>query len=157
MGTSSGDFVAHVAARAGVDIVHAERAARAVLSGLGPYLSGRSLRLVSSELPPLLSAELLAGESRAESIEERLIGPGTSLAHAHELVASVCRVLTETLSAEALAAIVACLPSELARLLVPSGPEAPRAPVQPRYYADDNPHAARKLSSAPSPTGGPRR
>jgi len=176
---SKDDFVSHVAAHAGISADRAERATLAVLAGLGASLSAPSRQLVASELPEALAAALLVGEGLAIPIEERVIEPGTTVAQARELIASVCRVLAEELSIEAGLAVRDGAPAAIGALLVPpareelayaavsvrgerlaAGRPGSRHPVSEAHpqgaqtgsIAADNPHAESKLSSATGST-----
>jgi uncharacterized protein (DUF2267 family) len=170
------DLCSHVAAHAGVPIALAERATRAVLAGIGGTLTPAGRELVADELPAGLGAEILAGGSLATPIEDHVIALGVTLGQARELIASVCRVLIEELSGEAVDALRVGVPTALAALLVePVADEPPpRQALDQRHetladghpgsrhplsdgsgrstqrgsIADDNPHAATKLSSA---------
>jgi uncharacterized protein (DUF2267 family) len=173
------DFLSHVAGHAGISLDRAERAVHAVLSGLGAYLAAPARQLVAGELPPPLAAALLADVGLAAPIEERVLEPGTTAGQARELVASVCRVLAEELSADAVLALRAGAPPALAALLAEPAPEEPphagpaarrqtlaagrpgslhpaseaRSPgTQTDSVAAENPHAATKLSSTTGST-----
>ena len=181
------DFTSHVVAHAGVATGFAARVTRVVLAGIGGYLSPGGRQLVAGELPPALGAVVLAGSDLARPLEEHVLALdpdlpnlGPNLGHARELIASVCRVLVEELSTDALGAIRAAVPSTLAALLEPSTtseapPQAasgrprdtlaeghPRshhpvssahgAGVQSESIAAGNPHAATKLSSTTGST-----
>lgn len=173
------DLVSHVAAHAGVSAARAERATHAVLSGIGAYLSAPCRQLVAAELPPALAAALLAGDGPEIPIIARVLEPGLTAGRAHELLASVCRVLVEELSAEAVLALRVGAPPGISALLAPAAPEAPpraapgahretlaagrpgsRHPVsearppgtQTGSVAAENPHAATKLSSTTGST-----
>jgi len=174
------DFISHVAAHAGVSAGLAERVIRVVLTGIGGYLSAAERQLVADELPAALGVAVLTGSTLATPIEERVLAFDPSIGHARELIASVCRVLVEELSTEALAAIRAAVPVALASLLAaPTTSEAPlqTAPEHPRdtlaggrpgshhpvsdargpgvhseSIAAGNPHAATKLSSTTGST-----
>lgn len=135
------DLISHVAAHAGVSPDMAERALRAVLSGIGAYLSVPHRQLAADELPPALAAALLAPTGRAQPIDERLLEPGITAGRARELIASVCRVLTEELSGEALHAIRASAPPVLATFLAPPAPAAPP-------FAEGQPGAAHPLAGS---------
>jgi uncharacterized protein (DUF2267 family) len=174
MTVTEADLGAHVAAHAGVSQDRAARAIRAVLSGIGAYLDAPHRELVADELPPALAGAVRAGDRVAVPLDERVLDPGTTAAQARELIASVCRVLVEELSREAVRAVRAEAPPELAALLVPGGAEAPPRPAgssrretlaagrpgshhpvseqrpraQPDSVAAANPHATTKLSSA---------
>ncbi len=177
-------LLSHIAAHAGVSTDLAQRAACAVLSGLGAYLSASGRQLVADELPPELAAALLAADGLATPIDERLLAPGITAGRARELIASVLRVLAEELSDEAVRALRGGAPPELAALLAPPTREAPaRAapgahretlaagrpgshhPVSEarpqRTHADSiaaaNPHDATKLSTAAGSTQERRR
>ncbi len=168
------ELLSHVAAHAGITTERAAVLTANVLSGIAPYLSPTIRDLVSSELPETLADALRRGGSSAVPIEERILAPGITLGHAHELVASVCLVLAEDLSEEARSALCAALPPALARLLAPPTPELVRHAEQPRSrsiasgragsehpisestpdlvqhdsIAASNPHGSSKLSSA---------
>lgn len=185
--TRMDNFVSHVAAHAGVSADRAERAARAVLAGIGACLSAPCRQLVASELPAELAADVLAGKERGIPIDERVREPGTAPGEARELMASVARVLAEELSAEALLAVRGRAPSVFAALLEPPARGAPpparaaatgdrratlaagrpgsRHPVseararreQRGSIGAENPHADTKLSSAAGSTQERRR
>lgn len=110
-------FVDHVAAHAGIPFDRAERAVRAVLGGIGAYLTDAHRQLVAEELPPALAASLLAGHDVSRPIEERVLGPGMTAGRAREVVASTCRVLAEELSYDALRALRADIPVAMSDLL----------------------------------------
>ena len=176
---NAASFVSHVAGHAGVPSDLAERTTRAVLSGLGAYLTPAHRQFVADELPAPLAAALLDIGGVAVPIEERLIGPGITAGRARELVASVCRVLAEELSDAALHALRGAVPIGIASLLATPSPELTGAPPDPRSYdslaggrpgsrhpisdvpppggqtgsvSAANPHAATKLSSSPGTT-----
>jgi len=173
------DFVSHVAGHAGVPIGEADTATRVVLSAIGGYLTSERREQIAEELPPALRRALLAPVDAAVPVEERLLTPGENAAIARELVASVCHVLAEKLSNEALEWLGLALPSELARLLarpahdasydehlagmrdtLASGKPGSHHPVgdtpidrgQSGSVASANPHGATKLSSSPGTT-----
>lgn len=174
------DLIAHVAAHAGCERALAAHAAREVLATIGGYLPDAERARVADELPAELAATLRATAPRALPVTERLLGAAVSAARARELIASVGRVLAETLSRDAIAAITAAAPPELAELVVAPAParDAPR-PGSGRSLAtgrpgsahpvsearddrtqddsvarDANPHAGRKLSSGRPRTSG---
>ena len=177
------DFTSHLAAHAGIAAPLAERVAHIVLAGIGGSLSPAIRRLVADELPPELAAQVVAGADLATPIEARVCALDANAGHARELVASVCRVLAEELSVQAIAAIRAAVPTGIAALLVvPTGAEPPPGPEpRPDVLADGrigsrhpvsesrasgahgesiaagNPHAATKLSSATGSTQERRR
>ena len=168
-------LLSHVSGHAGVGRDEAERVAIAVMSGIGAYLPDWARRLVAAELPAELGDALISGRSVALPLEELAIAHGAPPRQARKLVAAVCRVMSEELSDEALVALQAALPAELARQLQPpsgelTGPAAePRggttlagghpgsshpisetAPAEQQHdsVADANPHGSTKLSSA---------
>jgi len=155
------DFTSHVVAHSGVATGLAARVTRVVLAGIGGYLSPGARQLVADELPPALGAIVLAGSGLATPIEEQVLAldldSGPNLGHARELTASVCRVLVEELSTDALGAIRAAVPSTLAALLEDaSTSEAPphTAPEYPRHtLADGQPGSHHPVSSAHGPDG----
>jgi uncharacterized protein (DUF2267 family) len=176
---STDNFVSHVAGHAGVSLDRAERATRVVLAGLGAYLTPASRQLVADELPAPLDAALLEDQGVALPIEEQLIEPGITVGRAHELVASVCRVLAEELSTRALLVLCTAVPTAISSLLATPAPEIAARPSEPRRnetlatgrpgsrhpisetrpaarqtgsVADSNPHAGTKLSSTPGTT-----
>jgi hypothetical protein len=70
-----------------------------------------------------------------------------------ELTASVCRVLAEELSGEALEWLRTELPERMAELLVPGAPPADVTPVHGSNLATGRPGATRPLSEAhPEPS-----
>lgn len=157
-------LASHVAGHAGVAEDRASDVVRTVLGGLGAYLSPAARQLVVDELPAALGTSLDAGSRSFEAA----LGD-----HARELVASVCHVLAEELSVEALEALHRELPASLASLFAADEP-TPRKPPertdtlaagrpgskhplseagdarQHDSVSDDNPHAATKLSSSRS-------
>ena len=173
------DFTSHVAAHAGVDGALAERVSRAVLAGIGGSLTPAGRQLVAEELPAGLGAAL-ADCRPAMSIEDAVRALGTTPGHARELIASVCRVLVEELSGQAVAVLRRAAPAGLAALLAePEAGELPSPPApEPRRdtlaggrpgshhpvsearapgghgesIAANNPHAATKLSSSTGAT-----
>ncbi len=151
-------FVQHVAGHAGVPDARAAEAARIVLSGLGAHLAPGPRQLIADELPPALGAAVLEDRGVALPIDEALLGPHTTAAQAHELIASVCRVLAEELSTEALARLRAALPPGLATLFAPSAEPAeppPHAPEPRRSatLASARPGSRHPLSEAQPRTG----
>lgn len=175
MTATTDDLCSHVAAHAGVPIALAERATRTVLEGMGGTLTPAGREIVADELPAGLGAAILAGGSLATPVEDHVVALGVGLGQARELIASVCRVLVEELSSEAVDALRVGVPTALAALLVePVTDEPPLRPAldprhdtladgrpgsqhplsaapgrgaQPGSIADDNPHAVTKLSS----------
>lgn len=146
-------FTFLVAAHAGVSIERASRASDAVLAAIGAYLSAPFLELVAEELPPGLARALRAGSGLAAPIDERVLDPGATAGQARELIASVCRALAEDLSNDALTALRRSLPPEIAELLTPPAPEAPRraAPGAHREtLAEGRPGSRRSLSEGQS-------
>jgi uncharacterized protein (DUF2267 family) len=173
MTATTDDLCSHVAAHAGVPIALAERATRTVLAGMAGTLTPAGRELVADELPAGLGAAILADSSLATPVEDRVVALGVGLGQARELIASVCRVLVEELSGEAVDALRVGVPTALAALLVePVTDEPPPRPaLDPRHdtlsdgrpgsqhplsagrgaqrgsIADDNPHAVTRLSS----------
>lgn len=155
------DLCSHVAAHAGVSRALAEQATRAVLAGMGGTLTPAGRELVADELPTGLSAAVLAGDSLIAPIEQPLLEAGVTAGQARELIASVCRVLVEELSGEAVDALRVGVPAALAALLVAPASDEPPAhggfgeraqhAAQHGSIAEDNPHATTKLSSARGP------
>jgi uncharacterized protein (DUF2267 family) len=166
------DFTTHVAAHAGMAPALAEHATRTVLAAFAGYLGPARSELLAEELPPALAEVLRAPEAGSGPVEERVRALGISTSHARELVASVCRVLAEELSHEALHALGEALPAELGALVAPPAPERkpPTAghgsslssgrpgsqhplteasgPGHTHTVAEPDPHGATKLSSA---------
>lgn len=154
------DFTSHVVAHSGVATGFAARVTRVVLAGIGGYLSRGARQLVADELPPALGAIVLAGSDLAKPIEEQVLalgpdsGPdsGPNLGHARELTASVCRVLVEELSTDALGAIRAAVPSTLAALLEDASTSVAPPHIAPGYprdtLADGHPGSHHPVSSA---------
>ncbi|HUJ58360.1 MAG TPA: hypothetical protein VLX92_07705 [Kofleriaceae bacterium] len=173
------DFIAHVAGHAGAALGEAEVATHVVLSNLGGYLARGRRDQVAAELPPTFRNALLSPADIAIPIEERLFALDHDVARARELLASVCHVLAEQLSDEALAWLAGALPAQLARLLERpahelhfdehvGGVEHTLASGKPGSYhaigdqaadrsqsesvAAGNPHGATKLSSSSGTT-----
>ena len=176
---SIASFVSHVADHAGVSRDRAEGVTRAVLRGLGGYLAPAYRQLVADELAAPLGAALFDNRGVTVPIEEWVIDPGITAGQAHELIASVCRVLAEELSTRTRLALRAAAPSGIASLLATPSPELTGAPPDRRRYetlaggrpgsrhpisdvpatrsqtgsvSAANPHAATKLSSTPGMT-----
>lgn len=172
-------LVAHVAGHAGVPIERAEDVTRIVLSGLGSYLSPATQEFVADELPAALALALREATGVAVPLDERMLAAGITAGRARELVASVCHVLAEALSTEALALLRAGLPAPLAALLVTPAQDLAARTAEPRRnatlaggrpgsrhpisesrplpaqtgsVAEPNPHGAAKLSSSPGMT-----
>jgi uncharacterized protein (DUF2267 family) len=185
MTATTDELCSHVAAHAGVSIALAERATRTVLAGIGGTLTPAGRELVADELPAGLGAAILAGGSLAAPIEDHVVALGVTLGQARELIASVCRVLVEELSGEAVDALRVGVPTALAAWLVEpvTDEPPPRRALDPRHdtladgrpgsqrplsegrdrgaqrgsIGDDNPHAATKLSSTAGPSRERRR
>lgn len=114
---SADTFIAHVAGHAGVSVERAERVTHVVLSGLGSYPSAAIRQVVADELPAPLGRALREVSGVAIPLGERVLEAGITAGRARELVASVCRVLAEELSTDALTALQAAVPPWLAELL----------------------------------------
>ena len=111
--------------------------------------------MLAEELGDLLAPIVLSAEPSGAAIELRVLEPGMSLSRAVELIASVCKVLSEELSEDVLVRLRAELPSDLAQRLTPPAESyhAVVASPGPRdTVREPNPHGAAKLSS-----GRPRR
>jgi uncharacterized protein (DUF2267 family) len=149
---STDQLASHVAAHAGVSPALAEHALRGVITGIGGYLSPASRQLVAEELPPPLASALGSAIGDQRPIEDRVQIAGLTPGRTRELIASVCRVLAEELSDDAVRALTAALPGDIATLFVPSSPEVLHpspAYRQPGSVAEPNPHGEGKLSSGP--------
>ena len=169
------DFATHVAAHAGLPSERCEHVATIVLRRLGSYLGRPQRQVVADELPPALALAFLEGGGLALPLDELVAGPDGTLGQAHELIASVARVLAEVLSNEALDALQNAVPAELAAMLDRPARELIHEPVAPwrrdtlatgrpgshqpiaetapprtqsNAVAADDPHAATKLSAA---------
>jgi len=144
-------LASHVAAHAGVSTPLADYALRAVLTGIGGYLSPAFRQLIAEELPPALAHALESNAGDRRPIEDRVQLTGMSRSQTREVIASVCRVLAEELSDEAVRALSTSLPAATAALFVPASPEPPPPPQtihrQSASVAEPNPHADIKLSS----------
>lgn len=176
---SADTFITHVADHAGVSIERAERVTRVVLSGLGSYLTSAIRQFVADELPAPLGLVLREISGVAVPLEERVLEAGITAGRARELVASVCRVLAEELSTDALIALRAGVPPSLAELLATPAHGLVTRPPDPRRnatlatgrpgschpiseshpighhagsVAEVNPHGGAKLSSSPGMT-----
>jgi uncharacterized protein (DUF2267 family) len=144
-------LASHVAAHAGVSTPLADYALRAVLAGIGGYLSPAFRQLVADELPPALATALGSALADKRPIEERVQLSGLSPMQRHELVASACKVLAEELSTEALRALRSSLPASIASMFVPSAPDVHHDSARGRQsssVAEPNPHGDFKLSSS---------
>ena len=143
-------LASHVAAHAGVSTPLADYALRAVLTGIGGYLSPPFRQLIAEELPPALGSALESARDR-RPIEDRVQLNGMSPGRTRELVASVCKVLAEELSDDAVRALCASLPPATAVLFVPSAPAIEHHASQIHRHtgsvAEPNPHGDYKLSS----------
>jgi uncharacterized protein (DUF2267 family) len=126
--TSIDDFASRVADHAGITADRAEIAVRAVISGIGAYMNPAGREFLSEELPPALSGALHPGGGLGLPLEEQVLTPGMTTGQARELVASVCRVLAETLSVEALGRLRTALPPSVAPLLF--APEVAPPPLR---------------------------
>lgn len=167
-------LLSHIAGHAGISPARASHVARTVLSALGARLTPARRELVADELPDALAAALRDDASAALPVEERLLEPGITIGRARELVASVCRVLAEELSTQALDVLRDASPRELAELLARPGADLASRPAEPRStlaagrpgsrrpisetappaaqtgsVAEPNPHGGAKLSSSP--------
>jgi uncharacterized protein (DUF2267 family) len=114
---TSEDFVGHVAGHAGVPLERAEIATNVVLATLGHYLSEGRRNEIARELPGPCAAAFCAPRSTSVPLEEALLVRGEKVAHARELVASVCHVLAEELSDDALGWLRRAVPIDFARQL----------------------------------------
>lgn len=179
--TSADAFIANVAGHAGISAERAERVTRIVLSGLGSYLAPATRQWIGDELPAPLAHMLREASSAAALLEQRVLATtDVTAGRARELIASVCRAVSEALSIDAVRALRAAAPEAFAALLVRSSPEvnalrlAPRrgrtlatgrpgsthpiSEAAPRPFgsvADASPHADRERSSAPGRTPDP--
>lgn len=148
---TSEDFIAHVAAHAGVPAGNAERATLAVLAGMGGYLTTAGRELVASELPPALGAALFDTEDLAVPLMQHVLAPGMSVGHARELIASVCRVLVEELSSDAVRILRAHVPS-IATYLAEPAPETTPARGRSESLATGRPGSRHPISESASST-----
>jgi hypothetical protein len=127
------------------------------VSGIGGHLTPAFRQLVAEELPDPLSTLVRSAVDDRTPIGDRVQVNGMSPGQTRELVASVCRVLAEEMSAEALEAMTTSLPGSIATLFVPSSPEVHHEPApllhrQTNWIGEPNPHGETKLSSAPGTT-----
>ncbi|HEY5924510.1 MAG TPA: DUF2267 domain-containing protein [Kofleriaceae bacterium] len=144
-------LASHVAAHAGVSTPLADYALRAVLAGIGGYLSPAFRQLIAEELPPALGTALQSANGERRPLEDRVQLTGMSQSQTRELIASVCKVLAEELSEEAIRALCTSLPPATAVLFVPSAPAVePPSTLhrQTHSVAEPNPRGEFKLSSA---------
>lgn len=144
------EFVAHVAARAGIAVSRAEAVARVVIAGLATYLSPGQRQLFADELPTALGAAALAPSDLALPLEQRVVAIGVTSGHARELIASVCRVLVESLSTEILEAVRESAPESVAEWLGSPGFESrPTTRMhRRRTLSEGRPGGERPLSEA---------
>jgi uncharacterized protein (DUF2267 family) len=144
-------LASHVAAHAGVSPPVADYALRAVVRGIGGYLTPAFRQLIAEELPAALATALDAATDDQRPFEARVQLMGMSPGQTRELIASVCKVLAEELSQEAMSALRSSLPGAVAKLFVPSAPPLEQPPLayhrQANSIAEPNPHADIKLSS----------
>jgi uncharacterized protein (DUF2267 family) len=151
---SSETFVAHVAGHAGIANERAHDVAAAVLSALGAYLTPDLRRLIADELPEPLADALRDTDGVAVAIDARVLAPGARAGRAHELVASVCRVLAEELSHDALRQLRAALPASVQVLLAASAPELEPSSVEAGVHetlATGRPGSRHPISEARAP------
>lgn len=141
------DFADHVAAHAGISMDRAEQAVVAVLKGIGTYLTPPVRELVAEELPAPLGDAVRDPDTPATTIEERVLAPGETAGEGREIVASVCRVLDEELSTDALAAIREALPPGYESFF--AGSEPGERPPPPRGERDDTLATGRPGSRRP--------
>ena len=92
-----------------------------VLASLSSYLTPAQRELIAEELPAELASAFVSVNDPPTPIESE---ESKSASHARELVASVCYVLAEELSVEALEALRSAVPPELAPLFADPDPEA---------------------------------
>jgi uncharacterized protein (DUF2267 family) len=144
--TRTDDLVDLVAFHAGIPAEPSERALRSVLGTIGAHLRDGNRQRFADELPPDLAVAL------AED------GPYVPVGE--ELLASVCRALSEEISHESVRAIRDDVPESIARYFaagvssertrdfVPIGHVLASAkPGHAHSVAAENPHGDRKLSS----------
>lgn len=144
---TSETFVSHVSGHAGIPPDRAEQLTRSVLSGLAGYLTLPQRELVAAELP--------ASFARCIT-ESRPFEPGLMGRHGRELVASVCHVLGEELSNDALRVLRRAVPGALAELLAEPSPEIAAPPVDSRQgttLASGRPGSRHPVSEASPPRG----
>ncbi len=170
------DFVAHVAAHVGTtDLAGTRQASEVVLGAFGARLPPADRACIASELPASLGAVIEhASASVALPVEAQLGSLGLTVGRAREVVASVCHVLGEHLSDDALGRLQRALPASLAAFAVrpaagatwasgagmghtlAEGRQGSHAPLseqradrtQKASIAAANPHGDVKLSSA---------
>ena len=141
--SDSETFIAHVAAHAGVTVNSAEAITRTMLARIGTALTPVHRRQVADELPPALAQAVMTPEVMPDIIVDDAIS-----VHGRELIASVCRVLAEELSGEALGWLRGELPPRLADLLVPGAPPTDTAPAHGTNLATGRPGSTRPLSES---------
>lgn len=149
-------FVDHVAAHAGISRDAAERVTRKALAGIGARLSPAVRSFVAEELPPDLQEALLVGDDVAVPLEEAVRVWHMPAAIAHELIASVGRVLGEALSDDALG-LIAEISGELAQIVQRAAPAyaGGAAPARHETLATGRPGSHHPVSEArPSPQPG---
>jgi uncharacterized protein (DUF2267 family) len=143
-------LASHVALHAGVSVPVADYALRAVIKGIGGYLSPAFRQLIAEELPGPLATMLEMAQVERIPFEEQVQLAGLSQSQRHELIVSVCKVIAEELSNEALRALTSSLPPTIAMLFVPSAPAVEHPQTihrQANSVAEPNPHVDIKLSS----------
>jgi uncharacterized protein (DUF2267 family) len=144
-------LASHVAAHAGVSRALAEYSLRAVVIGIGAYLSPDSRRLIAEELPAPLVGALESAVDDRKPIEDRVQLTGMTDGQTRELVASVCRVLAEELSDDAVHVLIASLPAKISTMFVRASADVQRAELhhhQSHSVRHPNPHGDIKLSTA---------
>lgn len=148
-------FAQHVASHAATTEDQAMRVARIVLARLGAFASADQRRFLAAELPASLATALdepVDADDLAEALE-RVLAPPMHMGPALELVASVCRVLVEELSNEAVDLLRAVAPAELGRMLNPPGTEVAPGLVAGTYesLATGRPGSEHPIADAPPP------
>lgn len=99
----------------------------------------------------MLASALESEPGERRPLEDRVQLTGMTPGRARELVASVCRVLAEELSKEAVGALRSSLPQRIADWFAPPAPaiehHASSIHRQSNSVAEPNPHGDIKLSS----------
>ena len=126
--TSAHEFVRGVHAHAGGDEQQVACVVPIVLSAIGPYLGPAERGLLAEELPAPLDTVVARSTDLATPVEERVVAIGVKVGRARELIASVCRILADNLSTEALDVLARSLPPDLAALFAPGSTGARQHP-----------------------------
>jgi hypothetical protein len=146
-------FLSRLVSHSGTTVERAAAVAPEIIAGLAAYLTPARRDFLADELPEELAAAVRRSDLLATPIEERILGPGINLGHAHELVASSCRALAEVLSIEAIDVLRSSVPAGLAVWLDPPTSALIDVPSRSTTLASGRPGSSHPISEArPDPT-----